>query len=199
MAVPKASKLQQRLSGQDTSRGRSYFAKPATVLSAAEKEADEKALSAPKRVIFMSRHEASYYPFEPEDVLISICDTGEDGPKLSKEPKDHITIDFHDYVDRGGEAQGHHWITAEQAHQIAQFVQKHTDVRNIIVHCNYGQSRSKAVAFAIHHHAEPERSILRSNSNGILVPYKENSDVGNHRVYSLVSDMLLHASEEDFA
>jgi predicted protein tyrosine phosphatase len=197
MAVPKSSKLQQRLNGTNNIQGRSFSVKPPTVLSAAQKEANQKALDAPKRVIFMSRQEAEYHPFDLEDVLISICDTGVAAPTLIKEPKERIVVDFHDYVSRGGEAAGHHWITHEQAMEIAQFVQKHTDVRNIMVHCNYGESRSKAVAMAIHHHKG--RSILRSNSNGIIVPYQENSDVGNQRVYSLVSDMLLHASEEDFA
>ncbi len=194
MAVPKASKMQRRLAGEPKVPDRF---KPLSRREQAEQEAEKAAWANPHRVIFMSRDDVMSHKFNAaEDVLISISDTGVSPPALSSAPKDMVAIDFHDWVDVQGERQGHHWITQEQALQVAQFVQKHTDVRNIIVHCNYGESRSKGVAMAIHHHAEePKRSVFHTN-RGSIVPYHENGDVGNSRAYHLVADMLYHCSEQ---
>lgn len=191
MAVPKASKMQRRLAGQPVVPNR-----PLSYRELEEQHAEKAAWASTHRVIFMSRDDVQCHPFNAaEDVLISISDTGVAPPALSSSPKDMVAIDFHDWVSPEGQKQGHHWFLPEQAKQVAEFVQKHTAVRNIMIHCNYGESRSKGVAMAIHHHTEQKRSVFHTNSRGSIVPYHENGDVGNSRVYGLVADMLYHCSE----
>jgi predicted protein tyrosine phosphatase len=160
--------------------------------------ADEEARHAEKRVIFMSRDTAARYPFTADDVLVSISDTFVKPPEFTTPPQDSVAVDFHDYIPYAGSNEGHHWITFEQGIDIANFVLKHTDKRNIIVHCNYGESRSKAVAMAIKA-CMPERAVMRSNNYGNLVAYTEKDDVGNHRVHSIMLDAILFRSEGEDA
>lgn len=190
------SKIQRRLAGLPATTNR--FPNTTIVLRKTEQEvtAEQAAWDNPRRVIFMSRDDAKAHTYNShEDVLISISDTGVAQPAITSSPKDILAIDFHDHIwsDTPKEA---HWYMIEQAEQVAQFVHKHTDIRNILVHCNYGESRSKAMALAIS--KMTGRSIMRS-TGGSIRPYKTNDDVGNHRVYSLTMDMLLRCSEKDAA
>lgn len=69
-----------------------------------------------------------------------------------------------------------------------------THARNIIVHCKYGQSRSKGVALAIE--KMTKRDVLYANSNGRLRKYREEDDDGyyNRRAYELV--LMEHMEHE---
>lgn len=194
----KPSKIQQRLAGL---AGHGPYARHGshaivTRISAKEqkqkKDAVEAALANPKRVIFMSRDDASCYRFNAdEDVLISISDTGVSAPAISHVPKDMLAIDFHDHV-YSNSPEEHRWYMRDQAKQVAQFVIKHTDIRNIVIHCNYGEQRSKAMALAIKH--DTKRSVFKC-TGGIVKPYLESGNKGNERVYDLTAHMLLACSE----
>lgn len=163
-----------------------------------QETATKEALKAPKRVIFMSRQDASVYSFRKDkDVVISISDTQTEAPHFAHEPGDILKLNFNDHVTSQDVAMGLRWMNMEDGLAAAAFVRKHTDKQNIIVHCNYGESRSKAMAMAIA--AAEDRRVLRINSMNNTVAYREKDDIGNRRVYSIMLDSLLHASEEDFA
>jgi predicted protein tyrosine phosphatase len=162
-----------------------------------EEKENKEALKAPRRVTFMSRAEASSYQFREGEVLISISDTLTEPPALKHQPSDMLALHFNDHVTSMDIELGMRWMRPEDGLAIAEFVRKHTDKRNVIVHCNYGEMRSKAVAMAIA--AAEERRVLHVNWRGATVAYREKSDVGNRRVYAITLDSLLHASEEDFA
>ena len=195
------SKIQRRLAGLDPkrnshglSKGLRAIVRPATPASIKAKEEEQAAWDNPKRVIFMSRDDVKRFDFDcMNDVLISISDTGVCQPAISKSPKDLLAIDFHDWVPSNAPEE-HHWYMAEQARQVAAFVLKHTEIRNVLIHCNYGESRSKAMALAIKRYTN--RSIFKYE-HGYTRPYKENGSTGNERVFDLTAMMLLRHSEDD--
>lgn len=163
-----------------------------------QEAATKEAMAAPKRVIFMSRADVAHYRFRKDkEVLISISDTNTEAPYLENEPGDILKLNFNDHVTSQDVRMGLRWMNMEDGLAAAAFVRKHTDKQNIIVHCNYGESRSKAMAMAIA--AAEDRRVLRINAAGNCVAYREKDDIGNSRVYSIMLDSLLHASEEDFA
>lgn len=183
--VKKLSKIQQRLAGNIIPPRRSVFAQPAAVVSQSVKQED--AISGPKkRVIFMSREVVKSYRFDPaKDVLISISDTDARLPYLSQQPLETLALFFHDDPSVQEEREGHRWIMAEDGEKIVNFVLKHEDCNNIIVHCNYGQSRSKAAAIAISNMTG--RSILHSDDYGRIAQYKESANSHyNRRVYEMI-------------
>jgi hypothetical protein len=206
--MSKPSKMQQRLAAGKAGRmavprqygfvGARVMDKHETAKKREQEEATEAGKNANQRVIFMSRNTAARYPFTADDVLISISDTSVQPPEFTTPPQDIVAVDFHDYIPSYGGDPSHHWMTVEQGIEVANFVLKHTDKRNIIVHCNYGESRSKAVAMAIKA-CMPERAIMRSNDHGNLVAYTEKDDVGNHRVHSIMLDAILFRSEGEDA
>lgn len=191
------SKIQRRLAGlspKPNPYGLRAIVRPATEASIKAKVEEQAAWDNPKRVIFMSRDDAKRFDFDcMNDVLISISDTGVCQPAISKAPKDLLAIDFHDWVPSNA-PEGQHWYMREQAVQVVEFVRKHTDIRNVLIHCNYGESRSKAMALAIKH--DTDRSIFKCE-NGVVRPFKENGSTGNERVYDLTAMMLLRHSDED--
>lgn len=70
-----------------------------------------------------------------------------------------------------------------------------TDKQNIIVHCNYGQSRSKAAAIAIN--IMTGRSILHCDDYGRIAQYKEGDrSFYNRRVYGMILTEYEMRSEE---
>jgi predicted protein tyrosine phosphatase len=206
--MSKPSKMQLRLAAGKAGRNavpQQYGFVSARVMDkheTAKRRAQEEATvagnNANQRVIFMSRDAAARYPYTADDVLISISDTFGQPPEFTTQPQDIVAVDFHDYIPYAGSNEGHHWMTVEQGIEVANFVLKHTDKRNIIVHCKYGQSRSKAVAMAISA-CMPERAVMRINDYGNLVAYTEKDDVGNHRVHSIMLDAILFRSEGEAA
>lgn len=161
----------------------------------AREAANQEALKAPKKVVFMSREDVKSYDFNGHDeVLISISDTKTSPPAITSSPRDALYLHFNDHVTMQDEAMGLRWIQFEDGEKIADFVLKHTDKRNIIVHCNYGESRSKAVAVAIGQHTK--RPVLRMNSYGQIQAFLDKNDWGNGRVHSIVCDALLDRFEE---
>lgn len=139
-----------------------------------------------KRVIFMSRNDASGYPYRPGDAIISITDTHAEPPQFFRKP-DNVEVlhrGFHDHVTVRSEAQGERWCRIEDGEAIVEFVHKHKDAPTIVVHCNMGQSRSKAAALAI---AEfTKRAVKCYNREGRLVAYRDDGDDGNRRVWSCI-------------
>lgn len=202
--MAKPSKMQQRLAMGKAGRNavpRSHGFISARQMSANEvqagialRDATHAAINAPKRVIFMSRQDAAQYEYTADDVLISISDTGVLPPAFVHQPQDIVALAFHDHVDYGGSNLGHRWMIMEDGNKIADFVLKHTDKRNIIVHCNYGESRSRAVAMAIHS-CMSDRAVLRVNDRGNMVAVNKNDGKGNSRVGDITMHSLLSRSE----
>lgn len=202
--MSKPSKMQLRLAANKAGRTpnpnpyglRAVGVIPAHV-AAKERAEEEEILKAPKKVIFMSRVDAMDHEFRDCEVLISISDTKTAAPAFKHPPQDMLELHFNDHVTYVDEGLGLRWMMMEDGVKIAEFVAKHTDKRNIIVHCNYGESRSKAVAMAIA--AYTDRRVLRVNSFGRTQAYRENHDKGNSRVYTITSDALLYHSEMEAA
>lgn len=185
----KISKLHQRLQEKAQAK-RSVFAIPPVTLPTKVREEDEVRIAngdAPKRVYFMSREAVKFHRFEKDDIIISISDTGVEPPKFLRKPDEAevLALNFHDYVTPTEEKQFKwHISTMEDGEKIAEFVLKHTDAPNVIVHCNYGQSRSKAVALAIRD--ETMREVWHADIMGRFTKYKDDGSDGNGRLYSIV-------------
>ncbi|BAW19242.1 hypothetical protein [Ralstonia phage RP31] len=147
-----------------------------------------------RNVIFMGRDIASGYRFRPDDVCISITDTHAEPPQFFHPPKEVLHRGFHDHVTAYDEHHfKHRWAQIADGEAIVDFVLKHTDSPNIIVHCNYGQSRSKAAALAI---AEfTGRNVLYANRDGRIVAFPPDGDEGNYRVRSVI--MHAHMDREE--
>lgn len=143
-----------------------------------------------KKVIFMGRELASGYRYGPQDVVISITDTHAQPPEFFHSPKEVLHRAFHDYITAYDEHHhGHRWCRQEDGDAIVAFVMKHREASNIIVHCNMGQSRSKAAALAI---AEATgRCVLHANRDGRIVVYRDDGDDGNQRVRMAVMSAFL--------
>ena len=88
-------------------------------------------------------------PFSPFTSLISIADANADFEVLEYEPTHVLQVKFDD-VDESDEPQDkHHILTDEQAKEIADFIMKANTLANtLIIQCEYGQSRSAAIAAA---------------------------------------------------
>lgn len=196
--VKKLSKLHQRMQANQQrmqssyhkpSPSRSVFADPPAIHSASD--AKPAAEGATKRVYFMSRELAQRHRYEEGDVVISISDTGVAAPQFYREPSAVLALNFHDYVTPTEERQ-FKWRLSnmEDGEKIVDFVLKHTCAANVIVHCNYGQSRSKAVAYAIS--KETGREIWYPNSFNRFVKHEYTGDEGNGRL----RDIVLCAFEE---
>lgn len=200
------SKMQQRLAMGRVARrvGPTTYAQmgigltPSSAARLKEQEkADKEASAARKKVIFMSRADVSVYRFKPDDVLVSISDTNTEAPFLSHQPEEVCELHFNDHVTSQDVAMGLRWMSPEDGIKLADFVLKHTDKPNIIVHCNYGESRSKAVAMAINAFDE-DRRVLRIDYRGRMVAYRKddnNGDRGNSRVLAITLDSLMFRSE----
>jgi predicted protein tyrosine phosphatase len=94
----------------------------------------------------------------PATAIISITDIGRDKNHFHKQDwlKGVLELQFNDVM------RGKGCITKKQAEEIADFVFNiYPHVERILVHCEYGQSRSAGVAAAISQHYE-------GNSSGIF-------------------------------
>ena len=111
-------------------------------------------------------------PFSPKTALISITDSGGDFARLQYEPEYLLQLQFDDITSQDAEdeferhagrrananekrllAQKFHMISEAQAREIAAFVYKiKEDARLLLCQCEYGESRSAAVAAAVIEH-----------------------------------------------
>jgi rhodanese-related sulfurtransferase len=194
--MAKISKIQQRLQAN-----RSIV--PITVIAEEPREvvaglSTGEAPDGIKRVIFMSRDLASSYRFGENDVVVSITDTHDQPPKFFHEPKEVLHRGFHDHVTAYDEHHHkHRWARVEDGEAIVDFVLKHKDSPTIVVHCNMGQSRSKAAAISIAGHTR--RRILYADRDGRVVVYRadDDSDEGNYRVRMAVDMAFMERDVEE--
>lgn len=156
MAGP--SKMQQRLNNKNRRPlGESVYYKGATGMKAVPHFSEERDRDAynpeVRNVLYMSRSKVEEYQFQPGDVLISISDIGKYAPQLKHKPAAVLKLNFNAYVDRREREQGLREFNKEDAVAIAKFLKENTDsanrLGNIIVHCNQGEVRSRAVATGI--------------------------------------------------
>ena len=118
------------------------------------------------RYEIMNRQDATGATMEaeaPDTVIISITDCGDKKNKFNPAPwlKGVLDIQFDD-VDFGGK----NCITAQQADEIAEFVLNiKRSVKRVIIHCEYGQSRSAGVAAAISTYLEGHDNSIFINRN----------------------------------
>lgn len=91
--------------------------------------------------------------FAPNTALISICDTGATPPNLRHDPAWMLRLVFDDISsDEIDEYKGQKYTLFDEsmARKTAEFVFKHKDeVETLICQCEYGQSRSAAIAAAV--------------------------------------------------
>lgn len=148
------------------------------------------------RVAFMSREFASVHSYMSGDIIISITDTHAQPPTFFRKPDDVPVLHrgFHDYVSIRSETQGDRWCRIEDGEAIVKFIKEHKPTGDIIVHCNMGQSRSKAAAIAIAEYTG--RTLYWVDRNGKILKWVDDGDSGNHRVYSAVAGAFLDYEEE---
>ena len=121
---------------------------------------------------------ATYEPIAPKTIIISLTDTGTEPNRFHWQPwlRDVLELQFLDVEE--GEL---HCITREQAKIISKFARKHyKNVERIIVHCEFGQCRSAAVAAAICEYFE-------GHDNGI---WRNPAYYPNRTCYRYVRDAL---------
>lgn len=139
-----------------------------------------------KRILYMSRDAVERHKFNHDDVLISISDCGVDAPELSSQPLDMLVLAFNDSV-TSHDVHELGWKRMDNSDglKIVEFVLKHTDAPNIIVHCNLGESRSKGAALAISEITK--RDVLHVDDAGRITNHKEREyDYYNRRVYEMI-------------
>ena len=103
---------------------------------------------------------ATYDSTAPTTAIISIIDVGDESNEFYPQPwlKHILEMQFND-VEKGKGC-----ITKKQAKEIADFVCRiHPQVERIIVHCEFGQSRSAGVAAAISQHFEGDSGGIFGN------------------------------------
>ena len=123
-------------------------------------------------------------PFTRVTALISIGDVNSEPPTLVHKPKQILRLNFDDiylsdidYENCGSYA--FRLFSLQQAKQIVDFVYKHKDeVDLFICQCQYGQSRSAAVAAAIKEHFD---------HNGIEI-FADERYCPNNNVFHLMTD-----------
>lgn len=169
----KTSKIQQRLAN----KGRVPVSRTAVFPPAKEVPFED----GKKYVTYMSRDTVTRYAFKEDDILISISNSDAQPPAFVTPPKEMLALHFNDYVDALERERGIKSFSPEIAEEIAQFLKRNTDARNIIVHCNYGESRSRAVALCIAETLEYEALTLSNTGN--LTRHKQYHGRGNDRVY----------------
>ena len=108
---------------------------------------------------FESIEEAARSPFPENTLLISVGDTGAPPPRLAHKPRWMLRLVFDDIypdeIERGDIMDGDTVFGESQAQQIAEFIAEHIgEAGTIICQCEYGQSRSAAIAAAIKEHYE---------------------------------------------
>lgn len=94
-------------------------------------------------ISFHSRHVAERLAAPPMSVLISIYDRSE--ARIVPQPgwQDVLFLRFHD---SDGSHLGLEQFSPEQAQQTLDFVHKHLDAYQLVIHCQMGRSRSAALA-----------------------------------------------------
>lgn len=109
-----------------------------------------------ENIIILSRNqieELALSPFPLNTALISIRDTGDDAPKLKYRPLWFLQLVFDDISLNESEdyKEKEYTLFNEQtARKIADFIICHKDkAETIICQCEYGQSRSAAIAAAL--------------------------------------------------
>lgn len=95
------------------------------------------------RITFLSRRAAGALSPAPRSILISIHDNSEDPLDALPGWEDILTLRFHD---TDGKSMGLEVFSPDQARQCLEFVSRHPETNELVVHCQMGQSRSASIA-----------------------------------------------------
>lgn len=107
------------------------------------------------KVLVLGQYAAErYQPKTGEEVCISITAKhdlafGYGNAKLSGMFRDVLCLNFDDVAVGSAEHETAESITPEQAKQVAEFANKHRNMKTLVVHCFAGMSRSRSMASAI--------------------------------------------------
>ena len=137
---------------------------------------------------FESIEELAKEPFPPHTALISIGDPDAPPPRLAHRPAWIFRLKFDDiYSDEMEEATKKYILfDRTMAEKIAEFVYRHKEEAALFIcQCEYGQSRSAAVAAAIAEHFE---------KNGIKI-FADAQYYPNKRVFALTLQALEEQKE----
>ncbi|WP_434715652.1 hypothetical protein [Paraburkholderia sp. A3RO-2L] len=96
-----------------------------------------------QHIRFLPRAVAETYRPDPGSVLISIHDRSEPPMTPRAGWADVLVLRFHD---TDGAMMGMEVFSDDQARQVLDFVGRHQECTELVVHCQMGQSRSAAVA-----------------------------------------------------
>lgn len=186
MAVPKLSKIQQRLAGliKKTVPGNTSHEslallsqKPATpvVQSLREKPTHP-------HMVYMSRNSCLGYDHK-DCVVISISDIELHHTFRPPYPNaiDRLYLSFNPTANREG------WIQTEHRDQLTSFLSEHAGA-NIVVHCNEGSIRSPSLAMGLH------RGINAAYCKANNIPNEEGNEL--YKLYHFVGTRWVPKTEK---
>ena len=130
------------------------------------------------KFINFSRAEASdnqcMAPYLSRDnIWISIVDPkGEPvNLKTSRQTRDILRLEFHDVCDSYPKSKNIVYFSDEHAQLIYDFVNKNSDVDHCLIHCEYGQSRSPAIANALSQWMNSQDADIRNKDECVHNSY----------------------------
>ena len=138
----------------------------------------------------MSKSECTIFTTKDlkEDYIIISINNSNDNTVLYINPhiKDILTLQFDDIEKQ---LEGNILMTIDQGKQIKEFIDKHKDITNIVVHCTAGISRSGAIGCCLARYLNDDDEYLLKT--GKYIP--------NKHVYKIMCEVLgLKYSEELF-
>ena len=135
-----------------------------------------------KSVIFYPRAVAEQLQPSGQEVIVSIHDRSQAPAKLQEGWKDILRLSFHD-TDVAKD--DYDVFSQDQAREVMAFIEKHSRVECIAVHCNMGVSRSAAVAMFI---SEQQERVLFQQGRAFFHP--DRPAQYNRLVYSTLNLVL---------
>lgn len=143
-----------------------------------------------KSVVFYPRAIAEQLRPTNGQVIVSIHDRVQGPASLQEGWKDVLFLSFHD-TDVAKE--GYDLFNESQAKDVIDFIAKHKDVEQIVVHCTMGVSRSAAVAMFISD--QQERSLFQQ---GRAFFHPDRPAQYNRLVYSTLNRALWGSAPSAF-
>ena len=143
-----------------------------------------------KSVVFYPRAVAEKLTPTGREVIVSIHDRTQGPTALQSGWKDVLRLSFHD-TDVAKE--DYDLFNEAQAREVIDFIERHTDVERIVVHCNMGVSRSAAVAMFI---ADQQERTLFQQGRSFFHP--DRPAQYNRLVYSTLNRTLWGSAPSAF-
>lgn len=169
MALPKISKMQQRLMGGGSGRFSSSISvvnSPKGAIVTAKKNPIQSKEPEGTQIVFMGVRD--FREYDKTDALVISITNPEDRP-LTEHPaaKAWLGLSFNPVFEPSG------WFQKEHANKIVEFLQANQDANRLIVHCGQGEYRSSAIALGIHMALSIRNFELTGEDNAFAYFYKD--------------------------